>query len=226
MSSGWGRGSGPVYAGEVVGMAGLIGSGRTEIAKVIFGASKRNLINGGVIKLDGKPVRFRVPKQAINAGISYITEDRKLNGFFETMRIDDNIYIGKLATKAGWRLFLSRLMRNKLAGYWVERLKIAALQRKARIVELSGGNQQKVGHRQVAGSGPADRHLRRADAWRRRRHHPRDPRPDPATRRRGQCHRRHLLVPPRNPRRVRPYPGRAPRPHRRRVRRRDCDAIH
>src|SRR5216683_869178 len=133
-----------VYAGEVVGIAGLIGSGRTEIAKVIYGALKRNLINGGTIKLRGKPVRYRVPKQAIDAGIAYITEDRKLNGYFETMVVDDNVYVGKLATRVGWRFLLSRLMRNKLAGYWVERLKISALQRKARIVELSGGNQQKV----------------------------------------------------------------------------------
>ena len=133
-----------VYAGEVVGIAGLIGSGRTEIAKVIFGALKRNLINGGTIRLRGKTVRYRVPKQAIDAGIAYITEDRKLNGFFETMVVDDNIYIGKLATRAGWRFRLSKAVRNKLAGYWVERLKISALQRKAKIVELSGGNQQKV----------------------------------------------------------------------------------
>ncbi len=133
-----------VYAGEVVGIAGLIGSGRTEIAKIIFGALKRNLINGGTIKLRGKPVRYRVPKQAIDAGIGYITEDRKLNGFFETMVVDDNVYIGKLSTKAGWRFLLSKLIRNQLAGRWVERLKINALQRKAKIVELSGGNQQKV----------------------------------------------------------------------------------
>jgi ABC-type sugar transport system ATPase subunit len=132
------------YAGEVVGIAGLIGSGRTEIAKIIFGALKRNLINGGMIYLRGRPIRYRVPKQAINDGICYITEDRKLNGFFETMRIDDNIYVSKLATKAGWSFLLSAFRRNKLANYWVERLKIAALQRRARIVELSGGNQQKV----------------------------------------------------------------------------------
>jgi len=69
-------------AGEVVGIAGLIGSGRTEIAKIIFGALKRNLINGGTIKLRGRPIRYRVPKEAINDGITYITEDRKLNGFF------------------------------------------------------------------------------------------------------------------------------------------------
>ncbi len=133
-----------VYAGEIVGIAGLIGSGRTEIAKIIYGALKRNLINGGMIYLRGRPIRYRVPKQAINDGICYITEDRKLNGFFETMRIDDNIYVSKLATRLGFTFLLSRATRNKLANYWVERLKIAALRRKVRIVELSGGNQQKV----------------------------------------------------------------------------------
>lgn len=133
-----------VYAGEVVGIAGLIGSGRTEIARIIFGALKRNLINGGTIRLRGKPIRYRVPKQAIDDGIAYITEDRKLNGFFETMVVDDNVYIGRLATRAGWRFLLSRLARSKLANYWVERLKISALQRRAKIIELSGGNQQKV----------------------------------------------------------------------------------
>ena len=133
-----------VYAGEVVGIAGLIGSGRTEIAKIVFGALKRNLVNGGTIRLRGKPIRYRVPRQAIDDGIAYITEDRKANGFFETMIVDDNVYIGKLATKAGFSFLLSRARRSKFANYWVERLKISALQRKARIVELSGGNQQKV----------------------------------------------------------------------------------
>jgi ABC-type sugar transport system ATPase subunit len=133
-----------VYAGEVVGIAGLIGSGRTEIAKIIYGALKRNLVNGGTIRLRGKPIRYRVPRQAINDGIAYITEDRKANGFFETMVVDDNVYIGNLSTRAGWSFLLSRTRRSKLANYWVDRLKINALQRKARIVELSGGNQQKV----------------------------------------------------------------------------------
>ena len=133
-----------VYAGEVVGIAGLIGSGRTEIAKIIFGALKRNLVNGGTIRLRGKPIRYRVPRQAIDDGIGYITEDRKANGFFETMIVDDNVYVGKLATKFGFSFLLSRARRSKLANYWVERLKINALQRKAKIVELSGGNQQKV----------------------------------------------------------------------------------
>ena len=174
-----------VYAGEVVGIAGLIGSGRTEIAKIIFGAFKRNLINGGTIKLRGKPIRYRVPKEAINDGIAYITEDRKLNGFFETMVVDDNVYIGKLATKAGWRFLLSGFTRNKLAAYWVERLKISALQRKAKIVELSGGNQQKVVIAKSLVQDPSDHLLRRADPRRRCRHHPGNPCPDP-----GACRRR------------------------------------
>ena len=62
---------------------------------------KRNFIYGGMIYLNGKPIRYRIPRQAVADGIVYITEDRKLNGFFETMRIDENIYVGRLATPEG-----------------------------------------------------------------------------------------------------------------------------
>ncbi|MEQ8349303.1 MAG: ATP-binding cassette domain-containing protein [Sneathiellaceae bacterium] len=133
-----------IYAGEVVGMAGLIGAGRTEISQVIAGVRKRDLVHGGMIYLRGRPIRYRVPKQAIDDGIVYITEDRKVNGFFETMTVDDNIYVGRLATRLGRRFFLSRRQRRGLADTWVERLKIAATHRTSRIVQLSGGNQQKV----------------------------------------------------------------------------------
>ena len=133
-----------LYAGEVVGMAGLIGSGRTEIARVVAGALKRNLINGGKIYLRGKPIRYRTPRQAINDGIVYITEDRKVDGFFETMAIDDNIYIGRLATKQGWTFALNAGDRNRIASELIRRLRIAALDSRAKIIELSGGNQQKV----------------------------------------------------------------------------------
>ena len=133
-----------IYAGEVVGMAGLIGAGRTEISQVIAGVRKRDLVHGGMIYLRGRPIRYRVPKQAIDDGIVYITEDRKVNGFFETMTVDDNIYIGRLATKIGRRFLLSRRQKRSLADTWVERLKIAATHRTSKIVQLSGGNQQKV----------------------------------------------------------------------------------
>jgi simple sugar transport system ATP-binding protein len=132
------------YAGEVLGIAGLIGSGRTETAKIVAGALKRNRIHGGRVLLNGKPVRYRVPSQAIEDGIVYITEDRKVNGFFETMTIEENLYLGRLGSKARRRWWLSRRERRRLAKDWIERLNIRAINPDAKVVELSGGNQQKV----------------------------------------------------------------------------------
>lgn len=133
-----------VYAGEITGISGLIGSGRTEIAKVVSGVLKRNFIYGGMIYLNGKPIRYRIPRQAVADGIVYITEDRKLNGFFETMRIDENIYVGRLSTPEGLTWLLSRKEQGRVGQEWVQRLKIRAINSRAKIVELSGGNQQKV----------------------------------------------------------------------------------
>ncbi len=132
-----------VFAGEITCMAGLIGSGRTEVMKIVAGALKRNLLFGGMIYLDGPPVRDRVPAQAVRDGIVYITEDRKLNGFFELMSIGENIYFGWLAAQA--RAWVAR--RSTLAAIteeWLKRLSIRALSADARVNELSGGNQQKV----------------------------------------------------------------------------------
>lgn len=109
-----------VYEGEVVGMAGLVGSGRTEIAHIICGARKRNLLRGGLIYLNEKPIRYRVPRQAVRDGIVYITEDRKLDGFFETMTADDNIYLGYLAGRRRQRLFYSLKERKKTADRWLK----------------------------------------------------------------------------------------------------------
>ena len=132
------------YAGEVVGMAGLVGAGRTEVAQIICGARKRNFLRGGLITLNGKPIRYRVPRQAVRDGIVYITEDRKLDGFFETMTADDNIYLGYLASPKGKRWFYSLEERKAVADRWVEALSISALKRTLKIIEFSGGNQQKV----------------------------------------------------------------------------------
>ena len=133
-----------VYAGEVVGIAGLVGSGRTEIAHIICGARKRNFLRGGMIYLRGKPVRYRVPRQAVNDGIVYITEDRKENGFFETMTVDENIYIGHLASRVGRRLLYSLSEMKRVADRWIKALSISSLKRSLKIIEYSGGNQQKV----------------------------------------------------------------------------------
>jgi ABC-type sugar transport system ATPase subunit len=133
-----------VYAGEVTGMSGLVGSGRTETAKVIAGATKRNLMHGGMVYLDGKAVRYRVPRQAVDDGIVYVTEDRKLNGFYETMSVGENIYLSWLASKDGRGLFVSKGQQRKIADKWKDRLSIRSVSKDPRINELSGGNQQKV----------------------------------------------------------------------------------
>jgi simple sugar transport system ATP-binding protein/ribose transport system ATP-binding protein len=133
-----------VFAGEVVGIAGLVGSGRSEIAKIVCGSLKRDRVNGGSVSFRGRPIRYRVPRQAIRDGIAYITEDRKLNGFFDATTIDDNIYLSFLAGPKGGRVFYSRAERRHISDDMVGALSIAALKRDSRVGELSGGNQQKV----------------------------------------------------------------------------------
>jgi ABC-type sugar transport system ATPase subunit len=132
-----------IYSGEIACMAGLIGSGRTEMMKIVAGALRRNLIFGGTIIYEGERVRFREPVEAVKKGICYITEDRKLNGFFETMSISDNIYIGWLAAHAS-EFVVRGSVRNRVAQEWLKRLAIRAITPSARVSELSGGNQQKV----------------------------------------------------------------------------------
>src|SRR5882724_6119998 len=86
-----------IYDGQVTGMFGLVGAGRTEMMKVVAGALKRNLFHGGEIRFLGRAVRYRVPRPAVRDGIVYVTEDRKYDGFFETMSIAENIKVGDLA---------------------------------------------------------------------------------------------------------------------------------
>lgn len=133
-----------IYAGQITGIFGLIGSGRTETAKVVSGVMKRNFLHGGVVKLDGKEVRYRVPRPAVRAGISYVTEDRKIEGFFETMSIAHNLQTAVLSS-ADWTPSVVR-KRDALAiaKEWTRRLKVRSLDPDARVLELSGGNQQKV----------------------------------------------------------------------------------
>jgi len=133
-----------VYGGQITGIFGLIGSGRTETAKIIAGVVKRDFSHGGEVYLDGKPQRYRIPEQAIRNGIAYITEDRKIEGFFETMTIGENIYMGDLAATGKSGTLLSASRRKSVAAEWIKSLNVKALNDEAKVVELSGGNQQKV----------------------------------------------------------------------------------
>jgi len=133
-----------VFNGEVVGIFGLVGAGRSEVAQIVCGARKRNFLRGGMIYLRDKPVRYRVPRQAVRDGIAYITEDRKVDGFFETMTVDQNIYLGYLASPRVRRFLYSVREMKRIADHWIAALSISALKRSLKIIEYSGGNQQKV----------------------------------------------------------------------------------
>ena len=133
-----------IYAGQITGIFGLIGSGRTETAKIICGVLKRNFFYGGEVLLEGRPVRYRVPRQAVRDGIVYVTEDRKTEGFFETMSIAENLHIGQLAADRDGSVLVRMNDMRVLADHWQKALSIRAINGNARVVELSGGNQQKV----------------------------------------------------------------------------------
>ncbi len=133
-----------VFAGQVTGVFGLVGSGRTETFKVVAGIIKRDFMHGGEVLLNGKPVRYFVPASAIRDGIAYVTEDRKIEGFFETKSIADNIYLGLLAKLGGSRFLVSRKEAAEVGEHWIKRLNVRAISKDVKAIELSGGNQQKV----------------------------------------------------------------------------------
>jgi ABC-type sugar transport system ATPase subunit len=133
------------YPGQIVGIAGLVGAGRSEVSMIVGGISKRRRLRGGEVRLHGKPVRYRVPRQALRDGIVYITEDRKVSGFFSHLTIHENIYIGYLASLKRLPFLALPRQRRKVGQEYVERFRIRALNPgDAKVGELSGGNQQKV----------------------------------------------------------------------------------
>lgn len=133
-----------VYGGQITGIFGLIGSGRTETAKIIAGIAKRKFFHGGETKLGDRSVRYRVPKSAVRDGIVYVTEDRKFEGFFDTMSIAENIGIGHLSAGFNKGLVVRMSEIGELARTWSKSLNIRSINADAQIIELSGGNQQKV----------------------------------------------------------------------------------
>jgi simple sugar transport system ATP-binding protein len=142
-----------IFEGQITGIFGLIGSGRTETFKVVSGIYKRDFLRGGEVELHGRSVRYNVPAEAVRDGVVYVTEDRKLEGFFETMSIAENFYSGVLAAGLEKGLIVSFSEMREIAEQWSKRLDVKAINNNARVVELSGGNQQKV----VIGKGLAQK---------------------------------------------------------------------
>ncbi|HET7838128.1 MAG TPA: sugar ABC transporter ATP-binding protein, partial [Rectinemataceae bacterium] len=130
-----------VRAGEILGFAGLMGAGRTEVARAIFGADP---IDSGEIRVGGKPARIRSPSDAVRWGIGYLSEDRKRYGLATGMDLETNIVLATMRRFLGLFGILKESEMRATADRFVETLSIKTPGIRQKIKFLSGGNQQKV----------------------------------------------------------------------------------
>jgi ribose transport system ATP-binding protein len=129
-----------LHSGEVLGIAGLMGAGRTELLECLFGAALEP--PSGRIELLGRSVKFRHPREARAAGIALVTEDRKRLGLFTAMNVGENISICTLRD-TGAAGFISRTRERRMAAATAEKLAVRTAGLAAPVTSLSGGNQQK-----------------------------------------------------------------------------------
>ncbi len=129
-----------IQRGEVVGLAGLLGSGRTELARLLYGADHAD---NGTVHIDDKPVKLRSPRTAIARGIAFCSENRKTEGLVEDLTVRENIALAVQASR-GWTKPLSRKRQDEIAERSIKALDIRPANPEAKVRDLSGGNQQKV----------------------------------------------------------------------------------
>jgi rhamnose transport system ATP-binding protein len=129
-----------VRAGEIVGLAGLVGAGRTELARILFGLTPADT---GEIRLRGKPVVIDSPARAVELGLAYVPEDRRRHGVICELPVAANATLAVLrkVSSLGW---LDFGRERRLAQSFVERLAIKTPSVESPVANLSGGNQQKV----------------------------------------------------------------------------------
>ena len=129
-----------VRAGEIVGMFGLVGSGRTDVAKAIFGADPAH---SGEILINGNPVMIASPMDAVSHGISFVTEDRKRDGLLLDADVVDNVALASMQRFAN-QGFLNNKSRSTAVSAILEKLQVRPRGATGPVRRLSGGNQQKV----------------------------------------------------------------------------------
>lgn len=129
-----------VKKGEIYGIAGLVGAGRTELMHALFGLDKRDK---GEVIFEGKPLNIRKPKDAIKEGIAYVTEDRKQEGLVLEMSVGQNISLASMK-ELSRGLFVNKKEENSLIKNEIERMRIRLHSHRQLVKSLSGGNQQKV----------------------------------------------------------------------------------
>ena len=130
-----------LYRGEILGFAGLVGAGRTEVVRLIFGADKRD---SGTILVLGREARIASPSDAVRAGIAYLSEDRKRYGLALGLDVETNVVLAtfqKFLRLLGW---VDTSRTGQAAGQYVQRLAIKTPSLQQKVKNLSGGNQQKV----------------------------------------------------------------------------------
>ncbi len=129
-----------LHKGEILGMAGLIGAGRTEVSQALFGVAPAH---AGTIEIEGQPLRITSPRQAMDHGLALVPEDRQHHGLVPPMDITDNITLPNLPhfTKAGW---LNKKEAQTAAFQAATQLQVKATTVWQKVRELSGGNQQKI----------------------------------------------------------------------------------
>jgi rhamnose transport system ATP-binding protein len=129
-----------VRAGEIVGMAGLVGSGRSETAQVVFGILKPD---SGTVLVEGKPVKIKSPAHAMELGIAYVPEDRGTQGLVREMRIRENLSMAILGTLTNFGI-VNKGRERRVGDDMIKQLNIIATSGEQVVNKLSGGNQQKV----------------------------------------------------------------------------------
>ena len=129
-----------IHKGEVVGVAGLLGSGRSELARAIYGADRANT---GTLEVNGKGVKINQPIDAMNLGMGMLPDDRKAEGIIGDLSVRENMILALQARKGMFKP-LSRAKQEELADQYIELLQIKTASKETPVKQLSGGNQQKV----------------------------------------------------------------------------------
>jgi simple sugar transport system ATP-binding protein len=129
-----------VYDGEVVGIAGLLGSGRTELVRLLYGADRAD---SGQVELDGQPARLTSPRHAIRHRIAFSSENRRSEGIVADLTVGENIVLG-IQARRGWLRRLRRSEYDAVVGEYIRALDVRPAEPELLCGNLSGGNQQKV----------------------------------------------------------------------------------
>ncbi|MGW9135436.1 sugar ABC transporter ATP-binding protein [Streptomyces sp. NPDC055681] len=129
-----------IKKGEVIGLAGLLGSGRTELARLLFGADQPD---SGKVSIGGKQVSMSAPNDAIGAGVAFCSENRKSEGLVPDLTVRENIILALQASR-GWTRPIPASQRDELVAKYIKALDIRPANPEATVGQLSGGNQQKV----------------------------------------------------------------------------------